>query len=356
MARVRLQKLTKQFGDTDVIRAIDLDVADGEFVVFVGPSGCGKSTLLRLIAGLEAATSGLISIGDEDVTQQPPSRRGVAMVFQSYALYPHMNAYKNIAFGLKMAGSSTESADQRVRRVAEMLQIGDLLDRRPRDLSGGQRQRVAIARAIVRQPRVFLFDEPLSNLDAALRTQTRLEIARLHDELRSTMIYVTHDQQEAMTLADRIVLLNKGRIEQAGPPTELYRRPATRFVAEFIGSPAMNFLPARIEDAWATLRSGDRIEVGAPVSGAVDLGVRPEAISLASPGERGALDARVVHIEDLGDSRFIHARLGDGSHLVARHGTDQALPAKGDQIGLRLASDSLHFFGEDGVRINLAAR
>lgn len=351
MARVQLQNLVKRFGKTEVIRDIDLDIAEGEFTVFVGPSGCGKSTLLRLVAGLEEATSGIIRIGDEDVTHSPPSKRGTAMVFQSYALYPHMNAYRNIAFGLKMAGASTESVDQRVRRVADMLQIGNLLDRRPRELSGGQRQRVAIARAIVREPRVFLFDEPLSNLDAALRAQTRLEIARLHDELPSTMIYVTHDQQEAMTLADRIVLLNKGRIEQVGKPTELYRQPATRFAAEFIGLPPMNIIPAQIEGRRATLRSGDSIELDVAFSGAVDLGIRPEAVALGHDDGTAGLPARVVHVEDLGDTRFVHASLGDGSRLVVRHDSEEAIPSKGDRIHLHLPGDRLYFFGEDGRRL-----
>jgi len=351
MARVQLQKLTKRFGKTEVIRSIDLDIAEGEFVVFVGPSGCGKSTLLRLIAGLEEPTSGAIRIGDEDVTQLPPSKRGVAMVFQSYALYPHMDAYRNIAFGLKMAGSSAESVDQRVRRVADMLQIGSLLHRRPRELSGGQRQRVAIARAIVREPRVFLFDEPLSNLDAALRAQTRLEIARLHDELPSTMIYVTHDQQEAMTLADRIVLLNNGRIEQVGKPTELYRRPATRFVAEFIGSPAMNILPAQIEKGRVAFRSGDSVELDVELSGAVDVGIRPEALALAHEQGPRSLSARVVHVEDLGDMRLVHVSLADGHLVIARHTDEETIPSKGDRINLHLAADRLHFFGKDGRRL-----
>ncbi len=351
MARVQLQNLVKRFDRTEVIRGIDLDIAAGEFTVFVGPSGCGKSTLLRLIAGLEEVTSGTIRIGEEDVTHSPPSRRGTAMVFQSYALYPHMDAYKNIAFGLKMAGTSPESVDQRVRRVADMLQIGGLLERRPRELSGGQRQRVAIARAIVREPRVFLFDEPLSNLDAALRAQTRLEIARLHDELPSTMIYVTHDQQEAMTLADRIVLLNKGRIEQVGRPTELYRKPATRFVAEFIGLPPMNIVPVRMEAGRAMLRNGDSIALDVPLSGAADLGIRPEAVALAHDDGAGALPARVAHVEDLGDASFVHASLGDGSRLVVRHGSEGAVPRKGDRIHLHLPADRLHFFGEDGRRL-----
>ena len=351
MAGVRLENVTKRFGNTDVIRNIELDVADGEFLVFVGPSGCGKSTMLRLIAGLEEATSGKIWIGDREVTHLPPAKRGVSMVFQSYALYPHMDAYKNIAFGLQTSGASDDSVDQRVRRVAGMLQIDDLLHRKPRELSGGQRQRVAIARAIVREPQVFLFDEPLSNLDAALRAQTRLEIARLHDELKATMIYVTHDQLEAMTLADRIVLLNSGRIEQAGKPTELYRRPATRFAAEFMGSPKMNILPVNVEGGQAVLPSDERVPLATQHTGPADLGVRPENISLAAAGEPGSLRARVLHVEELGESRIIHASLADRTSLAVRHPADAPTPKKDEDIALRLDSDHLHLFGRDGARI-----
>ena len=351
MAGVRLDHVSKWFGKTEVIRDITLDIADGEFLVFVGPSGCGKSTILRLIAGLEEVTSGSIWIGDKDVTHLPPSKRGVSMVFQSYALYPHMDAYKNIAFGLQMSGTSGETVDQRVRRVAEMLQISDLLHRKPRELSGGQRQRVAIARAIVREPQVFLFDEPLSNLDAALRAQTRLEIARLHDELKTTMIYVTHDQLEAMTLADRIVLLNAGRIEQAGKPIELYRRPQTRFVAEFIGSPRMNILPVTIEAGVAILPSEDRVPVSSQFSGPADLGIRPENISLVAPEDPGAIRVRVLHVEELGESRIIHAALSDGTTLSVRYPSDAPAPHKGDVIALRLHPEHLHLFGRDGKRL-----
>lgn len=352
MAGVRLQRLSKRFGDVEVIRDVNLDIADGEFVVFVGPSGCGKSTLLRLIAGLEEATSGSVWIGDTDVTRLPPSKRGVSMVFQSYALYPHMDAYRNIAFGLQASSKSGEMIDQRVRRVAEMLQISDLLNRRPRELSGGQRQRVAIARAIVREPQVFLFDEPLSNLDAALRAQTRLEIARLHDDLSATMIYVTHDQLEAMTLAHRIVLLNNGRIEQAGTPSDLYHRPATRFAAKFIGSPPMNILPVRVEAGEAILGSGERLTITTSHDGPAELGIRPENIAQAALGEPGTLRARVLHVEDLGDSRVIHTALADGSTLTVRQPADTPAPRKGEEIGLRPDPHRLHLFGPDGVRID----
>ncbi|MGE0766595.1 MAG: ABC transporter ATP-binding protein [Hyphomicrobiaceae bacterium] len=351
MARVRLENLTKHFGLTEVIRDIDLDIAEGEFAVFVGPSGCGKSTLLRLIAGLEEASSGKIWIGDSEVTHVPPAKRGVSMVFQTYALYPHMDAYRNISFGLKMSGTSAATVEQRVRHAAEMLQITDLLHRRPRELSGGQRQRVAIARAIVREPRVFLLDEPLSNLDAALRAKTRLEIARLHDELASTMIFVTHDQLEAMTLADRIVLLNKGRVEQVGTPTDLYRRPATRFAAEFIGSPTMNILPVNIEAGMARLAAGEHVNVATHFSGPADIGIRPENIAQVVADEPGALHARVVHVEDLGEARVVHASLADGTLLTLRRDAETLAPEKGSQVVLRLDPQRLHIFGRDGTRI-----
>lgn len=352
MTGVRLEALNKKFGDTEIIRDVSLEVAAGEFVVFVGPSGCGKSTLLRLIAGLEEATSGRIRIGEDDVTDLPPALRGVSMVFQSYALYPHMDAYRNIAFGLKMAGTAGETVDQRVRRVADKLKIGDLLQRYPRQLSGGQRQRVAIARAIVREPRVFLFDEPLSNLDAALRAETRLEIARLHDELSATMIYVTHDQQEAMTLADRIVLLNKGRIEQVGSPADLYQKPQTRFAARFIGSPPMNMLDADIADGKARLSSGASLDIGTGFSGSASIGIRPEAVALTSSGEPGAVQARLVHIEDLGDTRVLYAELADGSKLAVRCAADVSLPKKGATVALRIDPKNVHVFTVDGRRVD----
>ncbi|MFC7609715.1 ABC transporter ATP-binding protein [Teichococcus aestuarii] len=249
MASVELRNVQKRFDRTTVIRDVDLSIGDGEFCVFVGPSGCGKSTLLRLVAGLESVSAGSIHIGGEDVTAKPPRERGIAMVFQSYALYPHMTVHQNIAFGLEMGRARRAEIDAKVRAVAETLELTPLLDRLPKQLSGGQRQRVAIGRAIVREPQVFLFDEPLSNLDASLRVQMRIEIARLHQSMRSTMIYVTHDQVEAMTLADRIVVLNAGRIEQTGAPVELYRHPRNLFVAGFIGSTRMNFLPVRAEEA-----------------------------------------------------------------------------------------------------------
>ena len=272
MAGLTLRNVAKSYGSTNVITGLDLDIKDSEFVVFVGPSGCGKSTLLRMIAGLEDISGGTISIGDTVVNDVAPAKRGVAMVFQTYALYPHMTVYKNMAFGLKQAKTPADEIDRRVRAAAEILEISSLLDRTPRALSGGQRQRVAIGRAIVREPDVFLFDEPLSNLDAALRVQTRIEIARLHKRLGTTMIYVTHDQVEAMTLADKIVVLRDGNIEQVGSPIELYEKPQNMFVAQFIGSPKMNFF-----------RSEDLSETGnALLKGEADiLGIRPEHLRLA---------------------------------------------------------------------------
>ncbi|RKQ72908.1 ABC transporter ATP-binding protein [Oceanibaculum indicum] len=343
MASVRLEKLRKSFGRTEVIRDIDLEIADGEFVVFVGPSGCGKSTLLRLIAGLEDASGGDIWIGEDKVTATEPAKRGVSMVFQSYALYPHMTVRKNIAFGLSLSGAAKETVHERVGRVAGMLQIGELLDRRPRELSGGQRQRVAIARAIVREPRVFLFDEPLSNLDAALRVQTRVEIAKMHQDLGATMIYVTHDQVEAMTLADRMVVLNGGRVEQAGKPADLYHKPDNLFVAGFLGSPPMNLLPVKAGAAGLDLPGLRKAET---------LGVRSEDISLNADGP---LEAKVTLVEELGETRLVHATLDDGGKgdsvgLAFRHREDPP-PKRGDKVRLALDPARCHLFDKEGKRL-----
>ena len=348
MATVTLQNVRKSFDRTEVIHGVDLEIADGEFVVFVGPSGCGKSTLLRLIAGLEDVTSGAIRIGERDVTDVEPAKRGVSMVFQSYALYPHMTVYRNIAFGLTLAKTARETVDQRVRAVADMLQIGDLLERRPRELSGGQRQRVAIARALVREPEVFLFDEPLSNLDAALRAQTRVELARMHEEISKTMIFVTHDQVEAMTLADRLVVLNAGRVEQVGPPTELYHRPRSRFVAGFLGSPQMNFLPAEIAGSEARLADGVRLTIRQPgLSGAATLGIRPEDLELA---DEGPMAGKVALVEELGEARSIHVALGDGTMVVLRD-RSASPPRRGASVRLRPAAEKWHVFDREGLRV-----
>jgi multiple sugar transport system ATP-binding protein len=314
VAEVLLSGVRKAYGDVTILKGVDLHIRDGEFMVFVGPSGCGKSTLLRTIAGLEDITSGDLSIGGRRVNDVPPAERGIAMVFQSYALYPHMNLFDNMAFGLKLAGMSQQEIHDAVHRAAKVLHIDHLLDRKPKDLSGGQRQRVAIGRAIVRKPQVFLFDEPLSNLDAALRVRMRYEFAKLHEELKTTMIYVTHDQVEAMTLADRIVVLSAGKVEQVGAPIELYERPCNLFVAGFIGSPKMNFLAGEIvaaDAAGAQVKLGSGVVLHATVNAAgakpgdkVTLGIRPEHLALAGANASGAqtLTAPVTFVEALGSS------------------------------------------------------
>jgi multiple sugar transport system ATP-binding protein len=304
MAKLVLSDIKKSFGAVDVIKGIDLTIEDGEFCVFVGPSGCGKSTLLRLIAGLEEITSGRLEIGGADVTQAEPSKRGIAMVFQSYALYPHLTVRENIGFGLSLAGRPKAEIAAKVGAAASSLQLDHLLDRKPKALSGGQRQRVAIGRAIVRDPQVFLFDEPLSNLDASLRAQMRLELTDLHRKLGTTMIYVTHDQVEAMTMADKIVVLNGGRIEQVGSPMELYNRPATPFVAGFIGSPKMNLYDGEV----------------AARMGCSTYGIRPEHVALTP--DSGTWHGRVRHVEHLGADAIVHIDADDIGSLTARTAGD----------------------------------
>lgn len=337
MTSLSLHNVKKHFGKVDVIRGVDLSVNEGEFVVFVGPSGCGKSTLLRMISGLEDISSGELRIGNRVVNEMPPARRGVAMVFQSYALYPHLNVRDNMGFGLKVR---KVPADERTRRVAEAactLKLEPLLDRYPRELSGGQRQRVAIGRAIVGDPEVFLFDEPLSNLDAELRVHMRSEIASLHKRLGNTMIYVTHDQIEAMTLADKIVVLRDGLVEQVGTPRELYERPGNLFVAQFIGSPKMNILPIdAVAGAWP----------GRP-AGAAQVGMRPEDLKLTDPGA-GLVDGKVLLSEYTGASSLLHVELPSGEvFLVGYEGC--AIDA-GTAVGLTIAPDRLHFFDDAGQR------
>jgi len=354
MADVVLKNVQKSFGRVKVIHGVDLDIRDGEFVVFVGPSGCGKSTLLRLIAGLEDITAGDLFIGSERVNDLVPAKRGIAMVFQSYALYPHMNVYDNMAFGLELAKSSKAEIDAKVREAARMLQIDQLLDRKPRELSGGQRQRVAIGRAIVRDPKVFLFDEPLSNLDAALRVQTRIEIAKLHADTGATMIYVTHDQVEAMTLADRIVVLSGGRIEQVGTPLELYHRPANLFVAGFIGSPQMNFIECRVvgtgpNEVLVDLPSGGTLAVPAAPDGirtgdALTLGIRPDHVRI---GAEGPLTGRVELVEELGENHLLYVDVGGGRRLTVREPGD-ARHASGSAVTLDLAREACHLFRDSG--------
>jgi multiple sugar transport system ATP-binding protein len=328
MGKIELTKVRKSFGDVHVIPGIDLTIENGEFVVFVGPSGCGKSTLLRLIAGLEDTTSGTIEIDGKDATNLPPAKRGLAMVFQSYALYPHMTVRKNIAFPLKMAGMDQAEQDRRVERAAKVLNLNNYLDRRPGQLSGGQRQRVAIGRAIVREPAAFLFDEPLSNLDAALRVGMRQEISELHQSLKTTMIYVTHDQVEAMTMADKIVVLNAGRIEQVGTPLELYRNPANLFVAGFIGSPKMNL----IEGAEAAKH------------GAATIGVRPEHIAVAADGPWAGI---VGLSEHLGSDTFLKVGV-EGVGVLTVRGGGEIAAHHGDRIRLMPDPAKVHRFGPDG--------
>jgi multiple sugar transport system ATP-binding protein len=332
MGRIQLKNVSKSFGGVDVIPDVDLDISDGEFVVFVGPSGCGKSTLLRLIAGLEDVSGGTISIDGKDVTGEPPAKRGLSMVFQSYALYPHMSVYGNIAFPLKMAGEDKAAIDKKVRDAARTLNLTDYLDRKPRQLSGGQRQRVAIGRAIVRAPRAFLFDEPLSNLDAALRVAMRLEITELHHQLSTTMIYVTHDQTEAMTMADRIVVLNKGRIEQVGSPLELYHKPANLFVAGFIGSPKMNIV-----------NGSEAAKLGAST-----VGVRPEHILVSR--DSGLWQGTISIAEHLGSDTFLHIKADGIGPMTARVPGEMGL-GHGDTVWLSPAPDKVHRFGEDGRKL-----
>lgn len=356
MADVRLIDVKKAFGAVEVLKGVDLEIADGEFVVFVGPSGCGKSTLLRTIAGLEEATTGDVWIGGRRVNALSPSDRGVAMVFQSYALYPHMTAYENMAFGLKLAKTDKGEIDRRVRAAAEALSITDYLDRKPKAMSGGQRQRVAIGRAIVREPQVFLFDEPLSNLDAALRVRMRYEFARLHGELKTTMIYVTHDQVEAMTLADRIVVLNGGRIEQVGAPMALYQHPANLFVAGFIGSPKMNLLKAEIveasrEGAVVKTAGGERVRAAVDAStaqpgAAVTLGIRPEHIVLN--GGRDSLSAQVLFVETLGAVTMAHLKHPASDETLTVQTPGERRLTIGETVSLSAAPADVHLFDAEG--------
>ena len=333
MGRIQLKNVTKSFGDVQVIPPLDLTIEDGEFAVFVGPSGCGKSTLLRMIAGLEDLTSGDIEIDGTLATEMPPSQRGLAMVFQSYALYPHMTVRKNIAFPLRMAGMDQAEIDQRVDTAAKSLNLLDYLERKPADLSGGQRQRVAIGRAIVREPAAFLFDEPLSNLDAALRVGMRLEIGELHERLKTTMIYVTHDQVEAMTMANKIVVLRAGVIEQVGSPLELYHKPRNEFVAGFIGSPKMNFITGEAAQAM----------------GATTIGIRPEHTDVSMT--EGSMKGRVGVAEHLGSDTFIHVHDIPGAEMMTVRVTGDISVKHGDTIYLTPRPDEIHKFDAQGLRI-----
>jgi multiple sugar transport system ATP-binding protein len=364
MAQVELSKISKSYGSSPVLQDIDLRIDDGELVVLVGPSGCGKSTLLRMICGLEDITGGELRIDGAVVNHLPPMQRGIAMVFQSYALYPHMTVRGNMAFGLKIQGAGKAEREARVVAAAKALHIDHLLDRVPRELSGGQRQRVAIGRAIVRQPRLFLFDEPLSNLDAALRVKTRIELARLHRELAATMVYVTHDQVEAMTLGDRIVVMNEGRIQQAGTPLDLYEHPANRFVASFIGSPTINFVSADVLSANARrvglqLQGGAVIDVPADgsrlqVGARVDVGIRPEHMAVVQGNASSRLpddcrfDGEVTLVEQLGESHLIYLRLADDLEIVSRSPGHTRVRI-GDRIALRAEVERLYLFDGEGI-------
>ncbi len=340
MATVELSGISKFYGAVHALKDVSLTVADGAFVVFVGPSGCGKSTLLRAIAGLESIDDGQIRIADRDVTRLEPADRGLSMVFQSYALYPHMSVRANMEFGMKVNKVPPEERTRKVEEAARILQLTDYLDRKPGQLSGGQRQRVAIGRSIVKDPKVFLFDEPLSNLDAKLRVQMRVELEALHKELNATMIYVTHDQVEAMTMADQIVVLNDGRVEQVGAPMELYHTPKTEFVAGFIGSPAMNILPAA--SSVAASLSLD--------PAATSFGIRPEHITLTAPAT-GTLDMKISVKEQLGGESYLYLSAEDGTRLVVKTlGEDASAP--GQTVGLHLPADRIHQFAADGVTLS----
>ena len=359
MAAIELKGVSKHFGETVVIPGLDLEVKDGEFMVFVGPSGCGKSTMLRMIAGLETMTGGQIRIGGEDVSAKGPSDRGAAMVFQSYALYPHMTVAENMGFGLRMSGASKSETAQQVQDTAERLQLTPLLQRYPKQLSGGQRQRVAIGRAIVRRPKVFLFDEPLSNLDASLRVQMRIELAKLHADLQTTMIYVTHDQTEAMTLGNRIAVFNQGRIEQVGAPMDLYRAPANTFVAQFLGSPKINLMAYTMDaqnqsiclDAHHAVSCS---ALGLPVALAQrgkHMAVRPEAVGLSAADGQG-LQGVVEFTEQLGDATIVYVRTPWQPELViAKLSQQQAVHRMGDSVRLQLDPAQILLFDAQGQRV-----
>ncbi len=357
MATVELRHVEKTYPNGyQAVREVSIEIADGEFLVLVGPSGCGKSTTLRMVAGLEAISGGEIAIDGRVVNDLEPGDRDIAMVFQNYALYPHMTVADNMAFGLKMRKVPRAEIERRVKEAAEILAIGPLLTRRPRELSGGQRQRVALGRAIVREPKVFLFDEPLSNLDAKLRVQTRAEIARLHRRLASTVIYVTHDQVEAMTLGDRIAVMNHGVVQQIAPPLEIYRRPANRFVAAFVGSPAMNFFPGRIAEGIFEAACGRKLPLGSSAGlpdGPAVLGVRPEDFRVVTGGEETAfLEVTLDVVEHMGPETMAHFRVDGQDHVVRLDAAAAAQP--GDAVSLGVQPEGLHLFAADdaGRRLN----
>ena len=353
MAAIELSGVSKSFGTVNVIDNLSLTIDSGEFVVFLGPSGSGKSTLLRMIAGLETIDSGSLLIDSTRSENLAPGQRQVAMVFQNYALYPHMTVRNNMAFGLRNIGVDADGIIKRVNEAAKILEMEEMLDRRPSQLSGGQRQRVAIGRAIVKEPKAFLFDEPLSNLDAALRARTRVELAELHQRIKSTMIYVTHDQTEAMTLADRIVVLNERKIEQIGTPMEVYLRPATRFVASFVGSPGMNFMNADVtvgKTSVAKLGGGLEltVDLDIPGSGEYEVGIRPEGVRIGgAKGEGNVTQAKAGVVERLGERTLVYCTLEDGTELIAQD-TGRSEISPGDQINLRFDPAAVHLFDKDG--------
>ncbi len=356
MASLELSNVSKAFGETLVLDDVSLGMEAREFIAFLGPSGSGKSTLLRIIAGLESLDSGEVRLEGERIDHLPPGRRGVAMVFQHYALYPHMTVRENMAFGLKNAGMAKADIEARVAEAARVLEIEEQLDKKPGQMSGGQRQRVAIGRAIVKQPKLFLLDEPLSNLDAALRMRTRVELAQLRQKVDAAVIMVTHDQAEAMTLADRIIVMNDRRIQQIGPPMEIYSRPANTFVARFVGSPAMTLLPVEMDEgegALSAVRLGDgaRVETRVPraslPAGGLQLGLRPESVRVVAAGQ-GTTDAEVLLVERLGERTLVYATLADGQSITAEDvGTSTV--RMGDSVGLRIDGSMAHLFGPDGV-------
>lgn len=361
MAEVKLTDIRKSYGATEVIKGVDIDIADGEFVVFVGPSGCGKSTLLRMIAGLEDITSGTLEIDGKVVNEVPPKDRGIAMVFQSYAIFPHMTVRENVAFGLTIAGASKEEKNRKVGEAARILQMEHLLDRRPSQLSGGQRQRVAIGRAIVRDPKVFLFDEPLSNLDAALRMDMRMEIAKLHQTLKTSMVYVTHDQVEAMTLADKIVVLKDGQVMQIGAPMDLYHNPNNLFVAGFLGAPSMNFLDVLVEDVSngqaRVSRNGLEPIVVDTKSSDIKKGdtsvlcVRPQYLTPAKAG-KGMFHGQVILTERLGSETVVDCVLDDGTKLIAALDEDRVIP-KGEKIDFDFDATKAHLFPKEEKQVEV---
>ena len=353
MASIKLENISKLFGKNQVIKGVNLGIDNGEFVVLVGPSGCGKSTLLRIISGLEDLNGGNILINDEDVSEKIPSERGLSMVFQSYALYPHMNVSENIGFSLKTAGVKKDILKQKVSKVAEILKLENLLTRLPKELSGGQKQRVAIGRAIIREPKAFLFDEPLSNLDASLRVEMRLEIARLHKRLGITTIYVTHDQIEAMTLADKIVVINEGNVVQVGTPQELFNYPKNLFVAEFIGTPKMNVIDCSQEagDIYVIGKEKKKTNIKSKIKDIDKIGFRPEKITICDP-EKGSLSGFIKFFEYLGSEQFLYIDCGINDNLVVARTEPDFKIIIDEKVGLSIPDKDLHFFSKSGLRLN----